>query len=180
MKKQFAIAVTILAATAVLGGCASPNYYAPPASQYYPSATQPYQSPQPYQNYQNPQPYPSAQQTHSRYGVVNSIQTVQTNDRAGNGSGMGAGAVLGGVVGGLLGNQVGGGRGRAVATAAGAIGGVLVGNEMEQRNSVQVRNMYQISILLDDGTHQTITQDSVSDLRVGNRVRIEGEQVYRY
>ena len=93
---------------------------------------------------------------------------------------MGAGAVLGGVVGGLIGSQVGGGRGKTAATAAGAIGGVLVGNEIEHRNNTQVRNMYQIGISLDDGTYQTVTQDSITELHVGNRVRIEGEQVYRY
>jgi outer membrane lipoprotein SlyB len=177
MKKQFVIVASIVVAAAAISGCASPNYYAPAASQLYPAPSQSYSQP-----YPEPYSQPSAAspRTYSRYGVVNSIQALQTNDRNSNGTGIGAGAVLGGVVGGLIGNQVGGGRGRTAATVAGAIGGVMVGNQIEQSNNVQARNMYQIGILLDDGTYQNITQDNISDLRVGNRVRIEDERVYRY
>jgi len=38
------------------------------------------------------------------------------------------------VAGGILGNQVGGGNGRTVATAAGAIAGAIVGDRMEDNN----------------------------------------------
>lgn len=41
---------------------------------------------------------------------------------------------LGAVVGGLLGNQVGDGRGRTLATIAGAVGGAYAGNEIAKRN----------------------------------------------
>jgi uncharacterized protein YcfJ len=41
---------------------------------------------------------------------------------------------LGAVVGGLIGNQVGGGKGRTVATIAGAVGGAYVGNEIAKKN----------------------------------------------
>lgn len=41
---------------------------------------------------------------------------------------------LGAVVGGLLGNQVGGGRGKTIATIAGAMGGAYAGNEIAKRN----------------------------------------------
>jgi uncharacterized protein YcfJ len=43
-----------------------------------------------------------------------------------------AGTVLGGVAGGLLGNQVGGGRGKTVATVAGAAGGAYAGNQIQK------------------------------------------------
>lgn len=43
------------------------------------------------------------------------------------------GAVVGGLVGGLLGHQIGGGRGRTLATVAGAAGGAFAGHEI-QRN----------------------------------------------
>lgn len=43
----------------------------------------------------------------------------------------GVGAIGGAVVGGLLGNQVGHGRGRTLATVAGALGGGYVGNRLE-------------------------------------------------
>ncbi|MBB5201088.1 glycine zipper 2TM domain-containing protein [Glaciimonas immobilis] len=93
---------------------------------------------------------------------------------------MGVGTVLGGVVGGLLGTQVGAGRGRTVATVAGAVGGAMVGNQIEQRNNTPTHDMYRIGVRLDNGGYQTYTQDSVGDLRTGNRVRIDGERVYRY
>jgi uncharacterized protein YcfJ len=37
------------------------------------------------------------------------------------------------VVGGLLGNQVGGGKGKTLATIAGAVGGGYLGNEIAKR-----------------------------------------------
>ncbi|MGO4378881.1 glycine zipper 2TM domain-containing protein [Pseudoduganella sp. RAF19] len=47
--------------------------------------------------------------------------------------GIGTGAVIGG----LLGNQVGKGKGRTLATIAGAIGGGYVGNEVQERSRQQ-------------------------------------------
>jgi uncharacterized protein YcfJ len=44
--------------------------------------------------------------------------------------GIGTGAVIGG----LLGNQVGKGKGRTLATIAGAIGGGYIGNEVQERS----------------------------------------------
>jgi outer membrane lipoprotein SlyB len=40
--------------------------------------------------------------------------------------------------------------------------------------------MYQINIRMDNGEYRSITQDSVYDLRVGNRVRMVDGRVYRY
>jgi uncharacterized protein YcfJ len=45
------------------------------------------------------------------------------------------GMVVGALVGGLLGNQVGGGRGRDVATVAGAIGGGYAGREIDRQHT---------------------------------------------
>lgn len=165
MKKNYAIAATIIASATLISGCAIPNYYAPAGAQSYQASTQ---------------SYPASSQSYSRaYGVIDSIQVEQSNDDNNSGNGV-VGTVLGGVVGGLLGTQVGAGRGRTVATVAGAIGGAMVGNQIEQRNKIQTRNMYQIGVRLDNGGYRTYTQDNVGDLRVGNRVRIDGETVYRY
>ncbi len=49
------------------------------------------------------------------------------------------GPVLGGVAGGFVGNQFGSGRGNTVATAVGAVGGVLLGQEMVRKNSAPAR-----------------------------------------
>lgn len=160
MKKNYTAAAVFIVATTILGGCASPY--------------NPMQGSQPY-------PYPtsnqSSQSQYSTYGVIESIQMVQGNA---GGNGVGAGAVVGGVVGGLLGNQVGGGTGKAVATVAGVVGGALAGNQIQQNSRAQTRDMYQIRVRLENGGYQTIVQDSIADLRIGNRVRIEGDRVYRY
>jgi hypothetical protein len=46
-------------------------------------------------------------------------------------------------VGGVLGNQIGHGSGRAAATLLGALGGAMVGNNIEGANSAQVQNVAQ-------------------------------------
>jgi uncharacterized protein YcfJ len=42
------------------------------------------------------------------------------------------GAIIGGILGGVLGHQIGGGRGRDVATVAGAVGGVAIGSNVNR------------------------------------------------
>jgi outer membrane lipoprotein SlyB len=153
MKTKQTIIITLISATALLGGCASSP--GPVSSSQYPSSSAPAYS--------------------SAYGVVDSIQAVQSS--SGNSSGLGT--VAGGVVGGLLGNQVGSGNGRTAATVAGAVGGAVVGNQIAQNNQSRTQT-YQIGVRLDNGGFQTIQQDSVADLNVGSRVRIENGRVYRY
>lgn len=154
------IAITaLLAASTFVAGCAAPGY--PQASSPYPSSY----------------PASSGQQgVYASYGVVDSIQAVNTQSGPG---GIGAGTVIGGLVGGLLGNQVGGGTGRGLATAAGAIGGAVVGNQVERRTN-QGEAAYQIGVRLDNGSYQTYTQESIGDLNIGNRVRVDNGRVYRY
>ncbi|OGB22596.1 MAG: hypothetical protein A3I66_09945 [Burkholderiales bacterium RIFCSPLOWO2_02_FULL_57_36] len=164
MHKFRSTAFTMVIATAVLAGCASPVYREPVVYQPYPSA---------------PQPYPPSSPTYSSsYGVVDSIRLTQAASTGG--TGIGVGAIAGGVVGGVLGNQVGGGRGKKLATVAGVVGGAMVGHEIEQRNAQPRGDVYQIGVRLNNGAYQTVTQESVTDLRVGSRVRIENDRVYRY
>jgi outer membrane lipoprotein SlyB len=102
----------------------------------------------------------------SGYGTVQSIEVVQKQ-----GSGMGLGTAAGAVVGGLLGNQVGSGSGRTAATVAGAAGGALAGNTIE-RNRAGASQAYQVTLRMDNGAVQTLMQDSAPNLQVGDRVRI--------
>ncbi len=119
-------------------------------------------------------PYSSATLA-SGYGTIDSIQVTRV---AGGGT-SGGGAIVGGVLGALVGNQVGSGGGRTAATVAGAAGGAYVGNQMEA-NRAQNQDAYQINVRLDNGGYQSVVQDSVIDLRVGQRVRIVDGRVYRY
>lgn len=106
------------------------------------------------------------------YGVIDNIETIQ-----GGNNEVGVGTVIGGIVGGVLGHQVGGGSGNDVATVAGAVGGAVVGHQVEKQNRQQ--DSYRIQIQLERGGYQTVTQ-GISDLRVGDRVRIENNHVTRY
>jgi outer membrane lipoprotein SlyB len=154
MKTTHTIAALTVAATALLSGCAS-------------SSSDPYAS--------GAYSDPSYQSTASMgYGTIDSIQVT----RAAGGT-SGSGAVVGGLVGALVGNQVGSGSGRTAATVAGAVGGAVVGNSVEA-NRANNRDVYQIGIRLDNGDYRTIVQDSVYDLRVGNRVRVVDGRAYRY
>lgn len=110
------------------------------------------------------------------YGVVETI--TQSAGGIAN-SGIGAGTVIGGVVGGVLGNQVGGGTGKTIATVAGVAGGALIGHEVDKNR--QGNNLtYTVGVRLNNGDMQAIHLDGISDLRVGDRVRIENGQLYRY
>jgi outer membrane lipoprotein SlyB len=116
----------------------------------------------------------SSQADISTYGTVDSIRVVRVDPAT-----SGAGAVAGGLLGALAGSQVGSGSGRTAATAAGAIGGAVIGNKVEESRNMP-RDVYQISVRLDNGDYRTINQDSAYDLRVGSRVRVVDGRVYRY
>lgn len=116
----------------------------------------------------------STQADISTYGTIDSIRVVRVDP-----STSGAGAVAGGLLGALAGSQIGSGAGKTAATAAGAIGGAVIGNRVEENRNMP-RDVYQISVRLDNGDYRTINQDSAYDLRVGSRVRVVDGRVYRY
>jgi uncharacterized protein YcfJ len=84
---------------------------------------------------------------------------------------------VGGIIGGVLGHQVGSGRGNDVATAAGAIGGAVAGNEVEKRRNEGER--YRITVRMRDDRDAVFEQDQLYGIRVGDRVRIDRGLVVR-
>ena len=110
----------------------------------------------------------TADSNHSGYGVVDSVTVVEKN------SGPGLGAIAGGVVGGVLGNQVGSGRGQTAATIAGAVGGAYAGNEIQKRRQSGEPNSYRLSIQMNDGSYQTVT-DETGSFRTGDKVRVTND-----
>ncbi len=108
-----------------------------------------------------------------QYGNVSGIEVVPVAARP-----AGGGALLGAVIGGVVGNQIGSGTGRAVATGAGVVGGAVVGNSMEARNKNE-GDTYRVSVRFDDGSFAHFDYRRIDDLRVGDRVKIEGGQLYR-
>jgi outer membrane lipoprotein SlyB len=149
MKSLHTLFFSFLFISAMVGGCAATN--SPPATTTSSSVTY--------------------------YGVIESIDKVGTSNDGIAGSGIGVGTVIGGVLGGVVGNQVGGGVGNTAATVAGAVGGAVIGGEIDKNR--QVGDAYQIRVRLDNGSTQSVTQNSISDLRIGDKVRIQQNKVYR-
>ena len=124
----------------------------------------------------------SAGGVYSGYGVVQSMDLVQKGNTGNSGigsSGIGIGTIAGAVVGGIVGNQVGSGRGNTAATVVGAAGGAYAGHELEKR-SQQQSDAYRLTIRMDNGSYQTLTQSTNADLRVGDRVQLDNGVVRRY
>jgi outer membrane lipoprotein SlyB len=126
--------------------------------------------------------YPQSNQSSGAYvgyGVVQSIEVVRQDDNGIGGSGVNAGTILGAVVGGIVGNQVGGGSGRTAATVLGAAGGAYAGNQIEKRNQ-NPSEAYRLTIRMNNGSYQTVTQTNIDNIRTGDRVRIENGGARRY
>lgn len=160
--RSVAVVASLLAA-ALLSACAHHSRPAPyPAGgAYYPEARPGY----------------AAAPVGVEYGRVGYIEVLQ--GRA-PGQTTGAGAVVGAVVGGLLGNQVGRGSGRAAATAVGVLGGAVAGNAIEGQNNSQATHQgYRITVQLDQGGARAFDVPHPGDLRVGDRVRLQGGQISR-
>ena len=79
----------------------------------------------------------------------------------------------------VIGHQIGGGSGQTAATIAGAVGGGVAGNQIEKR-SRGANETFRVTVRLDNGSYQTVTQDNITDLRTGDRVRVDDDRVYRY
>ena len=150
-------ALAAVTSTLILGGCASTT----PLNNTNVGTTYPQQNTSSY----------------TQYGVVQSIALVPQNSPS---TPIGAGAIAGAVVGGILGNQVGGGSGKTAATVLGAAGGAYAGHELEKRNQAQQSNVYQLTVRLNNGSLQTLTQSTSNDIRVGDRVRIDNGVAQRY
>ena len=104
-----------------------------------------------------------------RQGIIEQITPVSLA----NNQNQGLGAILGGAAGVGLGSLIGSGTGRDVAMIAGAIGGALVGNEV-QRNNAQPIPGQQIIVRTRNGVLVAVTQPVGPPLQVGQRVYLQG------
>jgi outer membrane lipoprotein SlyB len=112
---------------------------------------------------------PSVGETEIRQGRITRIDPVSIEgDHQ-----LGLGAIIGGIAGGVLGHQIGGGTGQTVATIAGVLAGGAVGQGVQNRYTER-RPGQHILVDLGHGYEVGITQPTDPDLRVGDRVRIEG------
>ena len=114
-----------------------------------------------------PGPQPGAMEI--QRGVIEQITATQipTNHH------QGLGAIVGGLGGLGIGSLIGAGTGRDVAMVAGAIGGALIGNEVQKKLDQPIAGQ-QIIVRLGSGVLVQITQPVGPALRVGQRVYVEG------
>lgn len=120
--------------------------------------------------------YPSAQGAVAQveFGVVSGIEPLIAQRQV-----SGGGAVAGGVTGAVIGRQFGGGsEGRALGTFLGAVAGILVGNEVERQN-LGLRDGVRVMVQTERGALRSFDFAHAGDMRVGDRVRIEGNQLVR-
>lgn len=162
------IIVTALSAAMVVTACGPGN--GEPVASAAPAPVQavPAPAPAPVRAVPAPAPVPS-----DRLGQVSSIEPITATSKP-----TGVGAVAGGVLGGVLGHQIGSGTGRDVATVAGAVGGAVVGNKVEKNRSEKVVG-YRVHVTLDNGQQRSFEQSGSSGLQVGDRVRVDGQQIRR-
>lgn len=145
MNKSPTMLMPLLAITALASGCASTN---------------------PHYSGNNPGDVRST--PYRSIAVIESI----TRGRESNDSAL-LGTVVGGVVGAAAGHQVGEGRTNDVATVAGAVGGAVIGRKIDRDHDRRnTDNAYVINVRFSDGSRETITQNSIGRLRVGDRVLI--------
>jgi len=168
---------------ASLAACGSVPMNNPGQTSSYPASGYPGQSPYPNQ-YPNQYPaqtqYPAQNQqgNYVEYGRVNNIEVLQTQQQA---QGPGIGAVLGGVAGAVVGRQIGGGTGRDIATIAGAVGGAVAGNAIQNNNrNAAVSQTYRVTVQLDNGGARAYDVPATGELRIGDRVRVQNNQLFRY
>jgi outer membrane lipoprotein SlyB len=108
------------------------------------------------------------------YGWVRSIESVSEADQA-----RGTGALIGGMIGAVIGRQMAdSSHGRNIATAIGAAAGALIGHEID-KGSRRDRASVRITVTLDGGGTRSFEWKDAGGLRVGDRVRVEGNQLFR-
>ena len=107
-----------------------------------------------------------------QYGTVTRIERVGAETSGG-------GAVIGGVVGAVVGRQLGNSSSsRNAGTVLGAVGGALIGHQIERGRGGN--GAIRVSVQFDNGSARAFDYAELGDLRVGDRVRLQDGQLYRY
>lgn len=187
LTKSVLLAPLVAVSALSLSGCVAPGPYGTYSAQpqyaqpqyAQPQYAQPGYSQQPDYAPPPPPPQPAYAQPggygySEQHGTVAGIRPI---GGATSPSGV-AGSLVGAVVGGVLGNQIGRGHGRDAATVIGALGGAVAGNQIGQ--NMGQPSAYRVDIQLSDGTMRSFDMQTPGDLRPGDRVRIDGNQISRY
>ncbi len=104
-----------------------------------------------------------------RSGVIEQIDNVNIDSNHHRG----VGAVVGGLSGLGIGSLIGGGTGRDVAMVLGAIGGAVMGNDVQKKHDTPQPGQ-NIIVRTTKGVLVSVTQPTDPGLRTGEKVYIEG------
>lgn len=180
INKTSSLGLALLMSAALVAGCSKPADPAetavPPAAEPVVPAPAPEPIPEPApapKPKPRPQPAPApapAPQACYDCGTVAAITPVQTKGEAGA-----MGTLAGAVIGGVIGHQFGGGRGKDVATVAGAAGGAMAGREVEKR--ARATTSYDITVSMETGGTRVVSVVDPAGLSVGSRVRVDGSNL---
>lgn len=111
-------------------------------------------------------------------GTVMRIETIRGNSNPNI-----AGPLIGGVVGAVAAKELArrntdsSGR-RNVAIGAGAVGGAVAGNAIQNRT--EGGNTYNVHVRMQDGRTTVLTQNDIGGLREGSNVRVQNGQAFAY
>ncbi|MCY4472522.1 MAG: glycine zipper 2TM domain-containing protein [Kistimonas sp.] len=107
------------------------------------------------------------QEQRVRFGTIISMEQVKVD-----GQESGGGALAGAAAGGIAGSSVGKGSGQGLAVVAGALTGLVLGNQAEK--SITRTTASNLTIQLDNGEYISVVQEIAdpNSLRTGDRVKI--------
>jgi outer membrane lipoprotein SlyB len=113
------------------------------------------------------------------FGRITNIEFMPAGSTVSSGPNI-LGAVVGGAAGALLGSQIGGGSGRSAATVLGGVAGAVLGSQIARnQQGVTTQPGYRITMMTDQGFTRVYEVPATGDLRVGDRVRVDGGVIYR-
>ncbi len=103
------------------------------------------------------------------------ITAINVSEKRGDSNALGV--VAGGAAGALLGHQVGGGRGKDLATVAGAVGGAYAGKKIQEK--INATKVWSVDVQYDNGQRGNFTYDADPGVKTGDRVQKAGQFIKR-
>jgi outer membrane lipoprotein SlyB len=104
------------------------------------------------------------------------VTSVSVGEKAGESGAVGL--IAGGVAGALLGHQVGNGRGKDIATVAGAAGGAYAGKKVEEK--MNTTKVWTVHILYDNGQKAQFNFDKDPGMKAGDTVKNNGKSISKH
>ncbi|WP_426100414.1 glycine zipper 2TM domain-containing protein [Massilia sp. TSP1-1-2] len=103
------------------------------------------------------------------------VTAVNVSEKRGESNALGV--VAGGAAGALLGHQVGGGRGKDLATIAGAVGGAYAGKKLQESHNAT--KVWTVEVQYDNGQRGSFSYDADPGVQSGDRVQKAGQAIKR-